>query len=95
MRNFQDNFVQMILFAYLIRLLVVGASIGDALAFIGLASLYGFYYYLNYKKEPSVNEQFRADVVQLQEDLKNQHIQFSELKTQVNAMKLGAGFRGK
>jgi len=65
--------------AFLIRLTIVGASIGDAVALVGLASLYGFNLYLEHKKESSVSADFRKEI--------------DELRGAINTVKLGNSLR--
>ncbi len=47
------NFPLLILSAFIVRPLLHGAGLGDALVIIGLSALYGAYYYLDLKREPS------------------------------------------
>ena len=47
------------------RIVIMGASIGDALALIGLAGLYGFTQFMTSRKIEVVNETIKLDVEQL------------------------------
>ena len=51
---------------YLVRLLLTGASIGDALVMLGLSGLYAFYMHLETKNVPEANQDLkdRIDAVE-------------------------------
>lgn len=80
------SFPALILSAFLIRLLVTGASIGDSLVIIGLASLYASWSYFESKKETPVNKAILDRVVDLEEIVKS-------TKETVNSLKLGANLK--
>lgn len=65
------NFPLVILSLFIIRLLITGASIGDSIVLLGLAALYGFYYYTETKKEPEINVEFKEKFKQLQIEIEN------------------------
>lgn len=69
MLNKVKSLTQILLSAFLIRLLVTGASIGDALTMLSLSSLYGFWMYLQSKVEISPNKEIKDRVVELEERL--------------------------
>lgn len=74
------------LIAYLIRLLITGASIGDALVMIGLSSLYfAIYYYKGHIEEP-VNKEIQDRIVELEEQVKVS-------KDKMNAIVLTSSFK--
>lgn len=62
-------FSHLALSALLLRLLVTGASIGDALALIGLSALLSYDLYLQSKKEPVANNDIRSRLTELEERL--------------------------
>lgn len=75
-----------LLLAFLVRILVTGATFGDALVIIGLSGLYGFQHYLDSKKEPVANKMLWDRVADLEQQLLS-------TRDSVNAVKLGMGFR--
>ena len=56
MLNKIKDLSQILLSCFVIRLLVTGATVGDALVIIALSTLYGVYHYLEVKKVPEVNK---------------------------------------
>lgn len=56
------------------KVLITGASIGDAVAISALSALYGFIYYTEANKAVVVNEDIKQDIEQL--------------KSNVNALKI-------
>ena len=56
------------------RCIIFGAGIGDAIAVIGLAALFGFTKYLKTKEEQPINAQLKQEL--------------SEMKSSINALKL-------
>lgn len=54
-----------LLVALCARSVVFGASVGDALAIAAAAGLYGYWLYLESKKELPVNEQVREEIQEL------------------------------
>lgn len=65
------NFPLVILSLFTLRLLITGASIGDSIALLGLAALYGFYYYIEANKEPEINVEFKEKFEQLKIEIEN------------------------
>lgn len=59
---------------YTIRLIIFGASIGDALALLSFASLCAFFYFLEDKKEAPINDSLKNEIEQI--------------KSTVNALKI-------
>lgn len=47
---------QALLVAYLVRLLLTGACVGDALALFALVGLYAFFEYIELKKQVPINK---------------------------------------
>jgi len=82
MSIFKENFPILILSLFLLRLLITGASIGDAIALIALSGIYGFFKYLEHMKQPDINAEVKAQLEQVKADM-------SEVKNVVNTMKLG------
>lgn len=64
------SLTQVLLSAFLVRLLVTGASIGDALALISLSGLYAFWCYLEFKKEPEANKEIKNKLFELEEKVR-------------------------
>jgi hypothetical protein len=50
------SLIEMLLSLFVARLLITGASIGDALAILSLSGVYGLYLHIESKKEPRVNQ---------------------------------------
>lgn len=74
------------LIALLLRVLVTGASIGEAIGLIGLAALYAYQLYLNHKLEPIANKNLWDRVIALEEQLQS-------TREKVNAVQLGNSFK--
>lgn len=47
------------------KILITGATLGDAIAVAALAGLYGFTYYLESKKELPINDQVKSELEQM------------------------------
>lgn len=77
-----------LLVSLLARILYFGAGIGDALALTALTGLFGFLHYLNYKKEPDINTEIKAELELLKKE-------FGETKSKVSAISLGTQMRGR
>lgn len=71
MLNKIKDLSQICLGAYVIRLLITGATIGDALVILGLSGLYGFFCHLQSKKEPIVNQDIKDRLVVLETKASN------------------------
>lgn len=75
-----------ILFAFLVRLLFTGASIGEALVILSLSVLYGFTQYLKHIKEPQANQTLITRLIDLEEQVKT-------TKETIHSVKLGVSLR--
>lgn len=60
------SLTQILVSGYLIRLLITGASIGDAIVIIALSALYGFYMHLEASKEPVANQDLKDKIASLE-----------------------------
>lgn len=80
------NFPIVILSAFIIRLLITGAGLGDSLVIIGLSSLYAFNCYLQYKQEPVANKELINRVVELEEQVRI-------TKENISSVKLGVSLK--
>lgn len=80
------NFPTLILSVFILRPLVLGASLGDALVIIGLSALYGAHYYFESKKEPIANKELIDRIIFLEEQQKS-------TKEVIHSIKLGSGLR--
>jgi hypothetical protein len=80
------NLPTLILSSFLIRLLVLGAGIGEALVIIGLSALYGYHLLLESKKQTPVNKEIVDRIVELEEQL-------SITKNKVNAINLASSMK--
>lgn len=60
------SLTQILLSAFLVRLLVTGASIGDAISLLSLSGLYAFWSYLEFKKEPEANKELKTRLIELE-----------------------------
>lgn len=63
------SLTQVLLSAFVIRLLVTGASIGDSLAVLSLSAIYAFYLYLESKKEPVANKDLSDRIALVEEKI--------------------------
>ena len=77
---------QVLLSSLLIKCLITGSSIGDALGLIGLASLVGFNLYLDVKREIPVNKEIKDRLLELEESVR-------ETKSKVSAIVLSSPFK--
>ena len=92
----KDNFCLIISSLFLIRLLITGANIGDAIALFSLLSLYGFKSFLEYKqifinKQLEIsknNEELQNTLVELRKDV-------DHLKTMGAAQKVATSLTNK
>jgi hypothetical protein len=75
-----------LLTSYLIRLLVTGASIGDAIVIISLSTLYAGWVWLESKKQVPVNKEIQDRIVELEEQVK-------VAKDKINSVAIAASFR--
>lgn len=82
------NIPTIVLIAYLTRLLVTGASLGDAMVIIGLSLLYAGNSYLESKREVPANKAILDRIVELEEQNK-------VIKDHVNGLKLGSHLLAK
>lgn len=64
------------LLAYIVRLLITGASVGDALAVIGLSALSAVIHYIEVNKPVPLNDEVIKDIAQI--------------KASIGALRLGA-----
>ena len=64
------NLPAVALSAVIIKSLITGISLGSALTIVGLAALYGGYYYFESKKEDPINDVVKKELKQLQDELK-------------------------
>jgi len=62
---------QILVSCYVLRLLITGATIGDALVIASLSGLYGFYRYLDSKKEPVANQELKDRISGLETKTSN------------------------
>lgn len=67
------NLAPCLLGAYLLRLLITGASVGDSLTIIGLSSLYAYFLYLESKKQLPVNQEVWDRLIEVEERVKQHH----------------------
>ncbi len=65
-----------------LRLVIKGASIGDAGALAALCALYGFSLYLETKKQQPINDSFKAEV----------RLELEQIKTSMNGLKISKAF---
>lgn len=78
----QANLSLFVFIGLSIRLMAVGASIGDSIALAALAGLIGWKMYLDDKKEAPINEQIKADIeeLKLQINAVNSNLQMNKLR---------------
>lgn len=75
-----------LLVALVIKVLVTGASIGDSFCMLGLAAFAGFHYYIESKKEKSINEEFKLEQIKVR-------VELEQIKSAMQSMKLLGGLR--
>lgn len=80
------KFPSLILLSFLIRLLVTGAGIGDALVMIALCAVYAGHSYLEHIKEPIANKDLINRITEIEEQVKIN-------KEVVHSIKLGASLK--
>jgi hypothetical protein len=76
------NLPAVALCSVIIKSLITGISIAEALAIVGLAALYGLYYYYESKKEPPLNDSIKAELKNLQDEM-------NVVKAALQSQKLG------
>lgn len=74
------SLTQLLVSSYLIRLLITGASIGDALVIISLSSLYGLFLYLDNKKQPEANKDLKDRIIAVEEMVQKANSKVSALQ---------------
>jgi hypothetical protein len=74
------NFFNIAVGVLLVRILYLGASVGDSFALIGLCGLYGYFLFLESKKEVPANKELKEKVNALQEELKQLQDKVGSLK---------------
>jgi hypothetical protein len=77
-----------LLVCYLARLLIFGASIGDALVLTALTGLFGFIHFLNSKKQPDINAEIKTELETIKKE-------FVDVKNKVNVITIGTQFRSR
>lgn len=80
------NLPTLVLLAFLVRLLITGASIGESIVCLGLCALYSFHLYLDSKKIPVANKELIDRIVSLEESLQS-------TREKVSALGMGASMR--
>lgn len=74
--------------AYLVRLLVTGASVGDSITLAALSALYAYFLFLESKKEIPLNKEHIDRIVELEERSKVH-------QDAINAFKIVGAFNGR
>lgn len=80
----QEYLIPALLSSIVIRVLIFGASIDEAIGIIALSSLYGFYLYIQSSKEEPINDIIKAEFEVLKQELKT-------TKDSVSSLKMGQG----
>lgn len=75
------SLTQILVSAYLVRLMLTGADVGDALVILSLSALYGFHMYLDNKKEPEANRELKDKIAEVEKIAQ-------QTQTKVSAMQL-------
>lgn len=65
----QQYFPLLLLSSFLLRLLITGSSIGEAVALAALCALYGTHHYIESKREAPINENFKLKVAALERQM--------------------------
>lgn len=78
--------------AYIIKLLIIGANIQDALISIGLMALVA---YLEHKPAQKQIQQLNQEVINLKEELKLVDKRVDEARTSIVGMKMNSGIKSQ
>lgn len=74
-----EKFISLgILLVFSLRLVIKGSSVGDAGALATLCALYGFFLYLETKKQQPLNDSFKAEI----------RLELEQIKTSMNGFKI-------
>lgn len=84
--RFYLNLPTFLIISYVTRLLILGATVADAIVIIAFSSLYAGWIFLEYKKEKPVNNDILEKIKYLEE-------QIGATKDKVNSINLSASFR--
>lgn len=79
-------FPHFLLFSYLIRTLIFGASFGDALVMVVFGAIYTAHLYLDHIKEPEVNKDIKDKIAAIEETQ-------NHIKSKVSNLTLGGSLR--
>jgi hypothetical protein len=79
-------FPHFLLFSLLIRILIVGASLGEAIIMLVFGSIYAGHEYLDHIREPEANKAIKDDLAALKES-------HESLKNKVSSVTLANTFR--
>jgi len=63
------NVPMLVFIGYGIRLILVGASIGDSLSLIAISALYGIILYFDYNKKPDVSQEIKIELDHIKQNL--------------------------
>jgi len=63
------NVPMLVFIGYGIRLILVGASIGDSLSLIAISALYGIILYFDYNKKPDVSQEIKVELDHIKQNL--------------------------
>lgn len=77
------NLPTFLILSFLIRLLYLGANIGDSIVMIVLGTLYAGHMYLEHIHEPEANKELKEKILQIDERL-------ISVKNKVDSLGLGA-----
>lgn len=80
------NLPAVLLPSFLLKLLIVGTNISDAIIILALSGLYAFYYHTETKREDPLNKSSLTRITELEESLKH-------TKDKVNSLTFGSSLK--
>jgi len=86
------NIPMVCLTAFVVRIVVLGASVGDSIALVGLASLFGFAIYLN-RKDTSWKEIIERELQKVKQELQSNRLNNNIIRKSNEAKKPEEGKR--
>ena len=86
-------FPLLILLVFLIKTLITPVGVSEAIILVGLASLYGFWSYLEFIKEPPVNQDVKNELIAAKAEIVRINDEIDKLKAYVSASKLSTSKR--
>lgn len=77
--------------AFVVRLVIFGASVGDAIALVSMAAIFSFEKWLKYQDVKKYNETFENAV---KAEFERANAELQKVRSQVSSLNLGSTFVG-